>query len=175
MPEWGLTRNLIDGEGVSMFWSMKHCCDCAGLVAFVYAPERAAIGMVCLNCGIWYLSVKDGKPADLTWPSAEAPDRLPELGRVSFPPARWATREEIESAGWAEAMSPEPNPWDPTPLPPEEYMPPHPAPTEDTSMKEGVEHTQLVNEFGLPLKGEGSTGRRAELLDEYGRPLRNNP
>lgn len=109
-----------------MFHSARlGCGGCGnGLVAFVLAADGRSVVQFCLNCGNWYATTAcdaDGELLEGTGP--QGPDlALPEIGcSVRFPPARWATADEVRAFGWGEylnprapaghAWSPEREPW----------------------------------------------------------------
>ena len=65
--------------------------------------------MFCLNCGTWYPTPAHdaaGELLDGTGP--KEPDLvLPEVGcSVRFPPARWATDDEVRAFGWGAHLDP---------------------------------------------------------------------
>ena len=94
-----------------------------GLVAFVLAADGGRVVLFCMNCGTWYPSAdhdEQGELLDGTTP--EGPEWvLPGSDcSVRFPPARWATAEEVREFGWGSYLdvhalpptwSPEDQPW----------------------------------------------------------------
>ncbi len=102
-----------------MFQCARFWCDCCGngLVAFVLAADGRRVVMFCLNCGTWYPSdAHDRDGALLVATPAEGPDLvLRGVGiSVRFPPARWATAEEVRGFGWGDHLDKGPPPdWRP--------------------------------------------------------------
>ncbi len=99
-----------------MFYSTTlGCGSCGnGLLAFVLAGDQRTVVLFCLNCGTWYPSVDE---INEHWEIAEglnydghddglviAPsgDLVIQAiaSSVTFPPARWATADEVKAFGW---------------------------------------------------------------------------
>jgi hypothetical protein len=139
------------------------CSTCgSGIVAFVVAAESRHLVLFCIQCGAWYATAEhhNHQLTDLT--SAEGPDlRLAGCDcSVKFPPARWATAEEVRDFGWGDYLAPEPNPWSPDKAWPE---------AEREARLRGVDvwawHAARMEP---PPTAEPS---KARLLDPYGRPF----
>ena len=100
---------------VARFW----CGGCGnGLVAFVLCADGQRVVMFCLNCGTWYPTDAHSVEGELLLgATAEGPDlALGEAGvSVRFPPARWATAEEVRGFGWGNYLDTEglPPDWQP--------------------------------------------------------------
>ena len=107
-----------------MFHNPNFTCDrCGnGLMAFVMTSDQKTIVLFCLNCGTRYTKIENDRVDRATGINLNNPDHpvikepieetasgeivLTELGcSVSFPPARWATEEEIINFGWAKYLS----------------------------------------------------------------------
>ena len=107
-----------------MFHNPKFSCDrCgSGLMAFVMAGDHKTVVLFCLNCGTWYANIENDRVRRADGMNLSNPDHpvikepieetasgeiiLTELGCcVSFPPARWATEEEIINFGWGRHLS----------------------------------------------------------------------
>jgi hypothetical protein len=92
-----------------MFHSTSLGCGCCGngLVAFVLTADGRRLVLFCLNCGTWYPSVNHdavGELQDCTAPEGSELI-LPEAGcSIRFPPARWATVEEVRAYGWGDYL-----------------------------------------------------------------------
>ncbi len=111
-----------------MFQGTSLGCGCCGngLVAFVLASDGSSVVLFCLNCGTWYASVAhdaSGELFDTVTPEGTEMALPGSDCSVRFPPARWATVEEVRAAGWGDYLdgrfrppdwSPENEPWWPT-------------------------------------------------------------
>ena len=79
------------------------------MVVFVLAANGRRVVLFCLNCGTWYTTIAhdgDGELLESTTPEGPALV-LPEIGcSVRFPPARWATPDEVRAFGWGEYLDP---------------------------------------------------------------------
>jgi len=140
------------------------CAICGnGLVAFVVAADGKRLVRFCVQCGTWYPSVDHNADLELLGATvAEGPD-LQLVGcdcSVKFPPARWATAEEVRDFGWSDYLNPEPNRWSP-----------------DQVWSEGEWAARLRGmdvwewhsfQTKQPSQAEQPSGR---LLDQYGRPF----
>jgi hypothetical protein len=148
-----------------MFYSPTlGCSTCGnGLVAFVVAADGKRLVLFCVQCGTWYPSVEHNPSRELLDSTvAEGPD-LHHVGcdcSVKFPPARWATAEEVRHYGWAEYLLPEPNRWSP-----EKWWPE----AEWAARLRGVD----VWEWDALQKKQPSPAEppKSRLLDQYGRPF----
>jgi hypothetical protein len=81
-----------------------------GIVGFVLAADGQRVVMVCINCGTWYPSAEHDVDRVLLFDSLpQGPDRvLPSIGcSVLFPPARWATGDEVRAFGWGDLIDPQ--------------------------------------------------------------------
>jgi hypothetical protein len=140
------------------------CYACSnGLVAFVVAADGKRLVLFCLQCGTWYPSVEHNANLELLDSTvAEGPD-LQLIGcdcSVKFPPARWATAEEVRDFGWTDYLDPEPNRWSPA----QEW-----SEAEWAARLRGVD----VWEWDAMQKQQPSPPEqpKARLLDQYGRPF----
>jgi hypothetical protein len=148
-----------------MFYSPRLGCSACGngLVAFVVAADGKRLVLFCLQCGTWYPSVEHNANLELLDSTlAEGPD-LQLVGcdcSVKFPPARWATAEEVREFGWGDYLHPEPNHWSP-----------------DWAWSEGEWAARLrgvdVWEWDALQKRQPPQPEQPEvrLLDQYGRPF----
>lgn len=170
-----------------MFYSPKLGCSiCSyGLVAFVVAAGGKRLVLFCLQCGTWYPSIEHNANLELLDSTvAEGPD-LQLVGfdcSVKFPPARWATAEEVRAYGWGDYLHPEPNRW----LPDQTW-----SEAEWTARLRGMDvwewdalqrkqpsraeepRVGLLDQFGRPLAESDTTAEqlRGRLLDPNGRPF----
>jgi hypothetical protein len=105
--------------GCAVFLSASLGCGCCGngLVAFVLAADGRRVVMFCLNCGTWYPTPDHDADGDLLDGADAGGEDLVLSGAgcsVRFPPARWATADEVTVFGWGEYLDPScpaGNPW----------------------------------------------------------------
>jgi hypothetical protein len=139
------------------------CSVCGnGLVAFVVAADGQRLVLFCVQCGTWYASIDHHNHQLSDSIAAEGPDlHLGGCGcSVKFPPARWATAEEVRDFGWGDYLDPEPNLWSP-----------HQAWSEAewAARLRGVDVWEWA---ALEAKQPSQAAQPSrELLDEYGRPF----
>jgi hypothetical protein len=153
-----------------MFSSARLGCSICGngLVAFVVAADGQRLVLFCLQCGTWYVSVEHNANCELAdSTAAEGPD-LHLVGcdcYVKWPPARWATAQEVRAYGWGDYLNPEPNHWAPDQVWSE---------AEWSARMRGVdvwEWDALLKQQLQKQETPQAEQPRAQLLDQYGRPF----
>jgi hypothetical protein len=101
---------------------------------------------------------------------------------VKFPPARWATAEEVRAYGWGDYLKPEPIDWSPEKVWPAAEWEARlrgvdvwdwNAPQKEQPPQAEQPRPRLVDQHGQPFAGPNVAAEqsKARLLDEYGRPL----
>jgi hypothetical protein len=161
------------------------CSVCGnGLVAFVVAADGKRLVLFCIQCGTWYASIEHENYQLSDSTVAEGPDlHLVECDcSVKFPPARWATAEEVRDFGWGDYLDPEPIRWLPDQLwPAEEWAArlrgvdvwewhassAQPPPQTNPPRK------QLLDAHGNPIgEPDGPANQsKMQLLDQSGKPI----
>ena len=97
-----LVHFQVDNDMIVPSYLGCGCCG-NGIVAFVLAEDGSSVVVFCTNCGAWYTSTdrnQDGELIEFTF--VKDPKMfLSGVGcSVQFPPARWATKDEISASKW---------------------------------------------------------------------------
>jgi hypothetical protein len=147
-----------------MFYSPTLGCSVCdnGFVAFVVAADGKRLVLFGVQCGTWYASIEHHNHQLSDSTAAEGPDlQLVACDcSVKFPPARWATAEEVRDFGWGDYLNREANRWSPDQVWPE---------AEWAARLRGVDVWSWHSVVPKQASQNEQPSRR--LLDQYGRPF----